>query len=377
MNTIITIDRVLVYYDLPQVFVGRDVVGSLYLCLLEESQGEYDEYLGVRISQYRLLELLAGKIDLRSVYSQPEIRNYYVIRGVEEFSVVGLKSSIVDGDLPAEDFFIHYDLDPNDIIGKEVSDLNRPVFHIGVVDEHSRPDIDVEVLGKVLISFKGLYANALPKFGVTRSRSLRAFVYQAASFNLHVYADVEPDLFGASDVDKVFAHINKMLSYSETDEYVDCLRKVRGYSLSHYRNLIETLISNNSTLKYKYKTAELDSVPVENYINLTTLKSIRDLLQRNADLNEEEIELKGHFTALSADRLTWTFEVIDEEGKSKKYSGRVDDKDLLDGVTLLSNEYKILCMALTKITEVVNKEKTEYLLVDITDFSPIETSNNL
>ena len=53
-------------------------------------------------------------------------------------------------------------------------------------------------------------------------------VDQAASFNLHIYADVQPDLFGASDVDKVFAHIDKMLSFSDSDEYVECLRQVRG-----------------------------------------------------------------------------------------------------------------------------------------------------
>ena len=370
MNTAITIDRVLVYYDLPQVFVGRDAVGGMYLCLFEESQDEFDEYLGIRISQYKLFELMAGKIDLRSTYTQPEIPLYYIIRGFDEYEIAETKSIVEERDLPATDFFIHYDLDPNDIINWEVTDLNKPVFHIGVVDEHSRPDVDVELLGKVLIYFKGVYSNAMPKLGVTGSRSLRAFVDQAASFNLHIYADVQPDLFGTSDVDKVFAHIDKMLSYSDTNDYVDCLRKVRGYSLSHYRNLIDTLISNKSTLKYKYKTAELDSEPVENYINLATLKSIHEMLQRNADLNKEEVELKGHFTAVSADRLTWTFEIIDENGKSKKYSGKVDDKDTLDGVTLLSKEYKILCVAQTKVTEVANKEKTEYLLEDIVEYTP-------
>ena len=228
------------------------------------------------------------------------------------------------------------------------------------------------MLGKILISFKGMYSNAIPKLGVTGSRSLRAFVDQAASFNLHIYADVQPDLFGVSDVDKVFAHIDKMLSFSDSNDYIECLRKVRGYSLSHYRNMIETLIANKSTLKYKYKTAELDSVPVINYINLTTLKSIQEMLQRIADLNREIIELRGHFTSVSADRLTWTFEVIDGEGKSNKYSGKVDDKDMLDGVMLLSKEYKILCVAQTKITEVANKEKTEYLLEDIAEIiSPV------
>lgn len=367
MKTRITIDRVLVYYDLPQVFVGRDVVGGMYLCLLEKSREEYDDYLGIRISRNRLFELMAGKIDLRSAYTLPEIQKYYVIQGFDEYEVVETRSNVEDRELPAADYFIHYNLDSNDIINAEVADLNKPVFHIGVVDEHSRPDVDVEVLGKVLIAFKGLYSNAMPKLGVTGSRSLRAFVDQAASFNLHIYADVQPDLFGTSDVDKVFAHIDKMLSFSDSDEYVECLRKVRGYSLSHYRNLIETLISNHSTLKYKYKTAELDSEAIENYVTLTTLKSIHEMLQRNADLNREQIELIGHFTAVSADRLTWTFEVIDEEGKSKKFSGKVEEKDMLDGVTLLSKEYKILCVAQTKVTEVANKEKTEYLLEDIAD----------
>lgn len=373
MKTTITIDKVLVYYDLPQVFVGRDAVGSLFLCLLEESHEEYDEYLGIRLSQNKLFELLAGKVDLRSIYTQPEIQEYYVIRGFNEYEVADSKSFVEERDLPAPDYFIHYDLDPNDIINKEVTDLNKPVFHIGVVDERSSPDVDVEVLGRVLISFKGIYSNAMPKLGVTGSRSLRAFVDQAASFNLHIYADVQPDLFGASEVDKVFAHIDKMLSFSDSNDFIECLRKVRGYSLSHYRNLIDTLITNKSTLKYKYKTAELDSAPVENYVNLTTLKSIQEMLQRNADLNRENIELEGHFTAVSADRLTWTFEVINEEGKSKKFSGKVDDKDMLDGVTLLSKKYKILCVAQTKVTEVVNKETTEYLLEDIADYTPTAT----
>ena len=366
MRISITIDRVLVYYDLPQVFVGRDVVGSMYLCLFEESQEEYDEYLGIRISRYKLLELMAGKIDLRSIFIQPEIQEYYIIRGFEEFVVVESRSTVEERDLPAADYYIHYELDPNDIIIQEVTELNKPVFHIGVVDEQSRPDVDLEVLGKILLSFKGLYSNAMPKLGVTGSRSLRAFVDQAASFNLHIYADVQPDLFGASAVDRVFAYIDKMLSFSDTDEYIECLRKVRGYALSHYRNLIKTLIVNKSTLKYKYKTAELDSEPIESYTSMTMLQSIQELLQRNADLNKEEIELKGHFTAVSADRLTWTFEVI-EEGKSKKFSGKVAEKDMLDGVTLLSKKYTILCVAQTMITEVANKEKTDYLLEDIVE----------
>lgn len=367
MSIVLSIDRILVYYDLPQVFVGRDAVGGLYLCLLEESQDEFDEYLGISISKYRLFELLAGKIDLRRVFSQPEIPIYYVIRGCDEYTVVESRNTILESDLPEDGFFIHHDLDPNEIINREVYDLNRPVFHLGVVDEHSRPDVDVEVLGKVLVSFKGIYSNAMPKLGVKESRSLRAFVDQAASFNLHLYADVEPDLFGVSEVDKVFSHIDKMLSFSDTEEFVDCLRRVQGYSLGHYRNLIETLISNHSELKYKFKTAELDSAPVENYINLTTLNCIHDVLQRNVDLNRGEVELIGHFTSVSADRLTWTFEGVGEDGESKKISGKVEGKDLLDGVTLLSKEYRILCVALTKITEVANKEKTEYLLEDISE----------
>ena len=175
MKTVITIDRVLVYYDLPQVFVGRDAVGGLYLCLFEESQEEFDEYLGIRLSQYKLFELMAGKIDLRSVYVQPEIQQYFIIRGFDEYVIAESRSVVEERDLPAVGFYIHYDLDPNDIINREVTDLNKPVFHIGVVDEYSRPDVDVEVLGKVLISFKGLYSNAMPKLGVACSRSLRAF----------------------------------------------------------------------------------------------------------------------------------------------------------------------------------------------------------
>ena len=122
MNKEIFIERILVYYDIPQVFIAKDAIDTRYLCMYIGSQSDYDSYVGVQISQSRLFELFAGKIDLRTAYQAPEIQEYFDIHNAGDLRVVAMNSSIEDQYLPDEDFFTAIDLD--DTIEREVLSLN-------------------------------------------------------------------------------------------------------------------------------------------------------------------------------------------------------------------------------------------------------------
>lgn len=67
----LTHKQTLEFYDVPQIFVASDVMGVNYLCVLYNQEEAY-KYLAVRISQIKLDAYLAGQVDLRTAYTQPE-----------------------------------------------------------------------------------------------------------------------------------------------------------------------------------------------------------------------------------------------------------------------------------------------------------------
>lgn len=69
-------ERVLDFYDQPQLFVARDSFNTLYLCLLHDDE-PVAQYTAVRISDNRLKAFVNGTQDLRKMYEQPEVSGEY------------------------------------------------------------------------------------------------------------------------------------------------------------------------------------------------------------------------------------------------------------------------------------------------------------
>ncbi len=75
----IKIVKLLVYYDLPQVFLGEDEAGQRYMGLLVEEEKEAI-YLVVAISERRFEAYTGKEIDLRSVFEEPETKEWLLAR---------------------------------------------------------------------------------------------------------------------------------------------------------------------------------------------------------------------------------------------------------------------------------------------------------
>lgn len=71
MNNKLTIDRILDFCDVPQLFVARDAFDTIYLCLLYDDEVSC-RYTAIRISSNRLQLFLNGEEDLRNLYDNPE-----------------------------------------------------------------------------------------------------------------------------------------------------------------------------------------------------------------------------------------------------------------------------------------------------------------
>lgn len=104
----LTHKKTLEFYDVPQIFVAIDIMGVNYLCVLYSEDKEY-EYLGVRISQMRLNAYLAGQLDLRMAYTQPEQEGALFTVMVKEQAITATAmlrpEDVTEDMLPAPGFY--------------------------------------------------------------------------------------------------------------------------------------------------------------------------------------------------------------------------------------------------------------------------------
>ena len=83
---ILTLIKTLEYYDVPQIMVAADATGTNYLCTLYQNDTESGYlYLGVQISEPRLMAFVGGQLDLRDAYVHPEVENaLYIVTAKQE-----------------------------------------------------------------------------------------------------------------------------------------------------------------------------------------------------------------------------------------------------------------------------------------------------
>ena len=72
----LALNQILEYYDVPQILVATDATGTRHLCTLySQSETEGYKYIGVQISEPRLMAFIGGQLDLRDAYLHPEVEN--------------------------------------------------------------------------------------------------------------------------------------------------------------------------------------------------------------------------------------------------------------------------------------------------------------
>lgn len=71
MNDRLYVERILDFYDVPQLFIARDAFDTIFLCLLYEDSPSC-LYTAIRISGNRLQSFLSGNEDLRDLFDHPE-----------------------------------------------------------------------------------------------------------------------------------------------------------------------------------------------------------------------------------------------------------------------------------------------------------------
>jgi hypothetical protein len=94
----LTLTATLEYYDVPQIITATDATGTRYLCTLYAHKADGYRYLGVQISEPRLMAFIGGQLDLRDAYLHPEVSDalYTVSVAAEQLMAEPIQSANID-----------------------------------------------------------------------------------------------------------------------------------------------------------------------------------------------------------------------------------------------------------------------------------------
>lgn len=100
--------KILVYYDVPQLFIAEDAIGVRFLCLLHDiaNDGEL-KIIGVIVSPDKLNNFIKGHIDLLTMFTSPELEDsIFNVHMKEEGIYAEQYNGVLDSSmLPDEGYF--------------------------------------------------------------------------------------------------------------------------------------------------------------------------------------------------------------------------------------------------------------------------------
>jgi len=377
MNKSFKISQILVYYDVPEIFVSTDNIGTNYLCLLVEEGDNSLEYISMPISEKRLIQFKVGDIDLKKIFSFPELNEPFIISLYSndkiEFNRY-LDNGIDKNWLPDDGFYLQKAFLNNDEIVEESTQKDNVIVHLALSDKNDDYGIDADDLGDMAklysIFLENSYKKALQErkvkdrkqFIIPQNYKLRAFASSQASFNLHLYSESQKDLFGNCMIELGLEKIDELFSnFNNEDELIKTLRSIKGHAVSSFSKMLKKI--NNDDLKLKHKWFAPNRKNIYSYsIDKGKAEEILSILNKTEELEEEIKEFIGYFVQIDVTRKTWKIKTQEE---NKIIFGEVKNEEHLKGLTVDSIIYKIVCEEIIEEYKVSEKEKAKYIIKTI------------
>ena len=358
--------EVIVFYEVPQVFIATDIFATKYLCLLYPHDDESCyKYLAVRISEKRLNSFKGKSIDLLSIYKTPEDDNYFDVAVEDANDIIATpleKDDIQDFMLPEDGFYCNYDaLDDDELISHSLQN-GKIMSCIAFSDLENSHNIDVNVLTHALDRYQAMIRNChIKRYGKQHAAeaNMKACALQAASFDVHFILNETFDLFGvASNISSTLQKLDEIFSIDSTDVLKEKIEELQGHTLSSMRSFLQVLDTNKLSFRHKWVKSTLEKSVSGSTISLNAISRIYDYLSAHSELEEVKKEFSGYFASGTVlDKGKWTFicdKNEDEEDaktkKSNRITGTTDTANIFNGITLgHQHKYRIECAELQEI----------------------------
>jgi hypothetical protein len=372
MTKILHLSQILIYYDIPEVFIAKDEVGTNFLCLLVSVEQNDIKYISTAISSARLAEFINGNVDLRDIYTIPETNQYYYFDQITESinATIWEKDGLPEEYLPDSGFIYKKPLEDNKLILNESLDKNNAIIHLAVSDINDNYSIDADDLGDIVKLYQVIIEHSFKKkieqiqlkdkksFIIPQNYKLRAFASSYSSFNVHLYSTAYVNLFGVSIIELALSKFDELSrDFVNQDEYIESLRSIKGHTVSTFKKLIKKLIDRDITIKHKWYSPGQEEVHFS-LIDKFKAEKIYNILTLTEELAEEKKTFEGYFVQADVEKGTWR--IVNKEDE-KEYNGE-SNGTLLQGIIIETMSYRLTCIEIIEELKIAEKEKTRYIL---------------
>lgn len=375
MQKHLNISQILVYYDMPELFIATDEVDTNFICLLLDLNDNIPSYIATAISPGKLSGFIKGQIELREILLQPETGEWYTFI-VDNKKIIASRAEfneIPDELLPDNGFFLNNEIVDKSSIVQEVIEKDNAVIHLALSDDKDDFSIDVDDLADVVKLYSIMLQNAYKKaliehktkgkkaLIVPMNYKLRAFAASRASFNIHLYSRSRKDLFGNCMIEFGLEKIDQIFTdYANEEELIASLKTVKGHAVSSFKKILKKIIDEK--LKFKHKWFAPNQKEVHYHvIDSGKAQKIYDILNQSEELTEEMKEFIGVFVQADVERGTWRIKTLVE---GKEFSGEANPEEL-KGITLDTVPYRLICQEIIEEFKVIEKEKATYIFKSV------------
>ena len=369
---------VLLYYDFPQVFIGKDLADSRYVCMVISENSEGPIYLCTPISGSRIDKLCTGKTDLLEVFSNPELNDFYECSASND----GCKLIInpIEGACPKEympDEGLYFD--GYDEVSSKALELNSIVSYasLSVAESEDLPRIRTTKLSEFLI----LYQNAIKhltkltakesKNAVSRGETpynTDVFGFSYGSFTVQMRSSYEGDLLGDNVLlAGAFEKLNRLLTLTDdADSAINYLQSLKGHTASSLIKILEFMVDNSCPISHRWANPDMG----ESHSASASLGNARELVElcrQRDDLFSEQVTLQGYFTIANSDANTW--KIIDDQGEHSSGSIHPEASITMDGIVIRKQKYRLICEERIEVVLGTSKEVKKLLLTNLEKIS--------
>ena len=376
-----TIDfqQTLFFYDVPMLFYGIDVVGCNYLCLLVHDGNDGEDYICTPISKTRLKDFFKGIIDLRVIFENPEIKEFYKckIRDLHEPIAISFFASedLPESYLPEKGLYLSDKEEINEEIVDTAKEFNKPVLYASLYPPESK--FENKIIADRLSNFLNVFQNVVKyaykktcktispnrvSLDIEDAHKLQVFGFAGGSFTIKFEALDAGDLFGSCGIEYSLERIDQIIeAVGDKEKSLKILRENKGHLVSAYIHLLKFISENNTSLEYRWATPVFKKSK-KRRLSQKDAEPLLEYLTTTEDISSEQIILVGKI--IRADEKNNTWKIFNDEDQ-KEYAGKIKEGTNLSlkGVVIGTIKYKFICEEIIEEILGTGKEKKIIQLV--------------
>ncbi|WP_447590172.1 DUF6575 domain-containing protein [Aquipseudomonas campi] len=367
--------HVLLEYDYPQVFVGRDRVDSRYVAMVVEEGNQGPVYLCTPISHFRCDELLGGKIDLRHIYEKPQVPEFFTCEpnDLTGFFAINAYASdeIPEQWLPEAGLFFNH----ADLVLNKAQELGSTIAYASLSVPESAKEARIRT--RKLSEFLAIYQNVLKNLARATAKAYGkaipkneepydsdVFGFCPGSFTVQIRSAEQCDILGENKaLVAAFIKLNEFLDLADQpDAAMAFLLGMKGHAATSLISLLSFISDNNCPFTNTWSTPGM-SASSKSRIRVATAQNVIQRCKQREDLGIEVVELIGIVDSAKVSTGNWT---IHADGDS--FSGNIKEGSNLNlsGITV-GMRYTFFCEEKIEVVQGTGREVRIISLVRYTE----------